>query len=330
MPFVINPVTLPQLTEATLTGAGVFDVLMKAAAVHLEDQFKKDRIKGSEYSTVYLGGMEAVLATSIAFLLQKDKNTLDSYLVEQQILLAQIEVQKAQAQLLLLTQSLLKVPAEIALLEAQTAIAVQQKLNLIAEALNIPKQGQMIDAQKGQVTQQIANLTAEGLNIPKQGLLVDAQKGQVLQNTANMTSEKLGIEAKTLLTTAQKANAVVEGTVLVAQECKLRAEFDVLMTTNLKTQQENALLLWKTNTEKAQTLALGVDVDSVIGKQKALYGAQTSGFGRDAEQKAADILIKTWNVRRTTDEATVADATNMLNDTAIGRVVNKMLTGVNA
>ena len=90
------------------------------------------------------------------------------------------------------------------------------------------------------------------------------------------------------------------------------------------------MLAWKTTTEKAQTTALGVDADSVIGKQKALYGAQTSGFTRDAEQKAADLMTKTWMARRTTDEATVADGVNMLNDAAVGRAVNKLLSGVGA
>jgi hypothetical protein len=83
-------------------------------------------------------------------------------------------------------------------------------------------------------------------------------------------------------------------------------------------------------TEQAQVTALGVDENSVIGKQKALYTAQTNGFARDAEQKAAKLMSDTWAVRRTTDEATVADATNVLHDVAIGRAINKMLAGVGA
>ena len=73
-----------------------------------------------------------------------------------------------------------------------------------------------------------------------------------------------------------------------------------------------------------------MDDNSVIGKQKALYGAQTEGFTRDAEQKAAKLMVDSWNVRRTTDEGTVADSTNMLNDAAVGRAVNKLLSGVGA
>lgn len=227
------------LTTATINGTGVFDVLMKAAAAHLEAEFVKNRIKGSEYAEVYLGSMNQVLQTATQFLLSKQKADLEAQLLSKQILLAQTQIDKA--------------TAEIQQLQAQTALINQQKLN-----------------------------------------------------------------------------AVTENTVLVAQECKLRAEYDLTMASITRTNEEVALLTQKVATERAQTTALGVDTDSVIGRQKGLYQAQTDGFKRDAEQKAAKVMIDTWNVRRTTDEATVADATNMLNDAAVGRAVTKLLTGVGA
>ena len=139
--------------------------------------------------------------------------------------------------------------------------------------------------------------------------------------------DKVNQEVKLL--TEQTANAVLEGKVLVAQECKLRAEYDVLMLTKQKTIEETNLLLWKTNTEKAQTTSGSASNDSVIGKQKELYAAQTAGFARDAEQKAAKALIDTWNVRRTTDEGLMADPAQ-LGDATVARVVNKLLAGVGA
>jgi hypothetical protein len=123
---------------------------------------------------------------------------------------------------------------------------------------------------------------------------------------------------------------VLQRQVVEATVCKLKAEFDLTVKTTTKTNQETLLLTQKTATEKAQILDIGVDANSVIGKQKALYQAQTDGFKRDAEQKAAKLLADTWSVRRTTDEGTVADGTNMLYDTAIGRAVNKLLAGVGA
>lgn len=221
----MSAATLNGLTQATLEGTGVFDTLMRANKAHLEAEFAKNRIKGSEYATVYLGSLEAVLRASVEFLLQSSKAA-----------------------------------DEIALLQAQTAL----------------------------VTQQTANAVAEGLNIPIQGL------------------------------------------VLTAQKCKLDAEFDLIGLEKLKTAAETSLLNQKTVTEAAQVTALGVDDNSVIGKQKALYGAQTAGFTRDAEQKVAKMMSDTWSVRRTTDEATSANTTNVLDDAAIGRAINKMLAGVGA
>ena len=239
MSLVINPVTLPDLTTAQIGGTGVFDVLMRATKEHLEQEFNKNRIRGPEYSQVYLGSLTQVLQTAVAFLMAKDKAALEAQLIQAQIELAIKQREKTEIEL------------------------------------------EYIQAQTGLVTQ-------------------------------------------------QTTNAVTENTVLIAQECKLRAEFDLIVANTLKANQENALLMQKVATEKAQTTALGVDADSVIGRQKALYVAQTDGFKRDAEQKAAKLMVDTWNVRRTTDEGTVADSTNSLNDAAVGRAVNKLLAGVNA
>lgn len=214
----MTAITNADLTTKMVDGSGVFDVLMQAAAAHLDSEFNKNRIKGGEYAEVYLGAMTQVLQTATQFLLSKQKADLDAQLLTKQI-----------------------------------ALVEQQRLN-----------------------------------------------------------------------------AVTENTVLVAQECKLRAEYDLTMANILRVNEEIALLTQKTASERAQTLSLGVDADSILGRQKALYVAQTDGFKRDAEQKATKIMVDSWNVRRTTDEATVADGTNMLNDQAVGRAVTKLLSGVGA
>lgn len=203
--------TIQELTEATLDGSGVFDVLMRANKAHLENEFRAGRIKGPEYSTVYLGSLEAVMQTALAFLLQKRKNDLEAQLLEEQV-----------------------------------------------------------------------------------------------------------------------ANAKLEGKVLVAQECKLRAEYDLILKQIDKVGAEIDLLVQKGFTERAQTVGDGVDEDSVLGRQKNLYMAQAKGFERDAEQKAAKLMIDTWNVRRTTDESTEGTAENQLLDPSIGRAVTKLLQGINA
>jgi hypothetical protein len=417
----MTSILVSDLTQATLDGTGVFDVLMRANKVHLDAEFNKNRIKGPEYATVYLGSLETVLQQSMSFLLQREKIALEAELMAQQVEIAKIQLLKTQVELDILQASQAKIPAEIALLEqqvtnlvsenlltiekvaqttqqttnlgieadnlvkqgavidsglnkifaetaqitqqtanlltqksqleAQTLLINQQRSNVAAEALNISKTGDKIDsdtalnaqqvlnlaaekllteAKKLQTAQQTSNLLAEANNIPKQGQMLDSQRLQVVQQTANLVSDKTFTDSKTNLTNLQATNAVIEGTVLQAQKCKLDAEFDLLQGNTLKAASETGLLNQKIATEKAQTTALGVDVDSILGRQKQLFLAQADGFKRDAEQKAADLLIKTWNVRRTTDENTIVDATNMLNDATVGRTVNKLLNGIGA
>lgn len=164
------------------------------------------------------------------------------------------------------------------------------------------------------VQQRKLGLESQLLAIQKQIAEVELQKAQVELEIAQLNAQKIPIEIE----------------VLKAQKCKLDAEYDVLIGQKLKVVAETALLNQKVATEKAQTVGASTDPDSVIGKQKILYQAQADGFARDAEQKATQLLISTWNARRTTDEGTEANASNMLYDPSIGRAVNKVLSGINA
>lgn len=302
------PITLADLTTASMTGTGVFDVLMKANKVHLEEEYSKNRIRGPEYATVYLGSMEATMRNALEFLLQRDKNALEAELLQQQIILAGVQVEKARVELAIAEAQLPKVEAEIKQIEAQTILIEGQTAQLALENDRIVAQTEQIKAQTAQLTIQTE--------------LISAQAALARQQKLNLESDKLLTDEKT-------KNAVLEGKVLIAQECKLRAEFDLTMKTVEKAAQEIALLAQKVITERAQVSSAGVDDNSVVGRQKLLYKAQTDGFARDAEQKAAKILADTWNVRRTTDETgTLASATNRLDDGTIGQVIGKLLQGV--
>jgi hypothetical protein len=182
-------------------------------------------------------------------------------------------------------------------------------LFLQAQIDKLGKEILLVEAQEALAIQQKENLAAEALNIPKIGDKLDAE---------------------TDLVSKQSDSEVVRTTVLTAEKCLLEARFDTEVENKLKTAAETTLLNQKKVTEQAQTSGTAIDADSVIGKQISLYSNQAAGFVRDAEQKAAQILADTWKVRRTTDEGTVADSTNMLYDTAIGRAINKLLTGVQA
>jgi len=172
--------------------------------------------------------------------------------------------------------------------------------SVMSQSLQLLLQQQQVDLQAQLLTEQIVT---EGLN-----------QAQTVSQTA--------------LVDQQFANAVIEGTVLLAQECKLSAEFDLIKEQTLKTISETALLAQKKVTEQAQTSGAGVSPESVIGRQGALYDAQQRGFVRDSEQKAAKLMVDTWNVRKTMDDSTPVNSDNKLDDVNIGQAIGKMLQGI--
>ena len=94
---------------------------------------------------------------------------------------------------------------------------------------------------------------------------------------------------------------------------------------------EIALLGQKKSTEEAQIKDIVDDlaVVGVIGKQKLLYGKQTDGFDRDAEQKAAKMLIDTWAIRVSAGASEGVVPTNMGGSQAnIRLAVDDMLRGI--
>lgn len=301
-PIEIKPLVIGDLTSTKVDGEGAFDVLMRATKAHLEEEFRAQRIRGPEYATVYLGGLEQVMQTAMQFLMNAPKAALEAQLIGVQIELAKVEVLKAEVQRL-------QIVAQTELLREQVLIAKAELEIRKLELQKVPAEIALLEQQVLKIKDDILTGQVQRLNLAKQGLQIEAQ---------------------TRLVTQQTSNAVIEGTVLVAQECKLRAEYDLTMQSVLKSAQEVLLLQQKVLTEKAQVTGINVDEDSVIGRQKALYKAQTDGFKRDAEQKVAKIMIDTWNVRRTTDEGTVADGVNKLNDEQVGRAVTAMFTGIQA
>lgn len=300
--------TLATLTEAKIDGNGVFDQLMTATKAHLDAEFKKGAIKGAEYAQVYLGQVQAAMSASLQFLAFQSKADLEAALLQKQIDLVSAQIAQAGAQTALINAQIDnaklsdgKTLAEIDQVKAQTSLIQQQTTNALAEAVNIPKQGLVLDAQAAQTLQQKDNLVA--------------QKEQIAQQTANLVAEALNIPK--------------QGEQIDAQTCLLKSQYDNTVQTTLRVAKETDLMAQKIITEKAQTTSLGVDDNSVLGRQKALYQAQTAGFQRDAEQKAAGLLVQSWSTRRMTDDGVSANTDNKLDDATIGQAVKQMLTGIN-
>ena len=290
-----DPITIDDLTEVKLDGEGAFDKLMQVTRLHLQEEFKTGRIKAPEYAQVLSSSLDAILQNAVIFLLQKDEAANKAALVQ-----AQIELTNAQRDLVL---------AQIENQQEETELTRAKVTLTLAQATLPPAEIRKIDAQI--VSAGITDLYVQAQTVT-QAKQTDLVAQQVLKLTQDTT------------------NAAQELKNLIAQECVLKSQFDLNMEQKLNVTAQTGLVSQRSATERAQTIGSGVDVDSVIGRQKALYKAQADGFQRDAEQKTTKILIDSWNVRRTTDSGTVADGTNKLYDPSIGRAVDKLLIGINA
>lgn len=161
----------------------------------------------------------------------------------------------------------------------------------------------------------------ELLNQTKQLEIAEQQRLNLLQEGLNLVDQRALLVAQRALLVAQTETAVQQGLNLVDERL-------TSAKARLRTDAEITLINQKTATETAQVDGAGVTEDSVIGKQNTLYTAQIDGVKQDAVQKAAQILIGTWNARRTTDDTTPASYENRLEDLSIGNVVAKMMTGI--
>lgn len=94
----IKPKDINDLTKGSLTGSGVFDVLMASAELHIQDEYKKQRITGSNYATTYLGIIQTVLQLSTQFVLQQDNSwiELEKLKLEKEKLKIELELQQAE------------------------------------------------------------------------------------------------------------------------------------------------------------------------------------------------------------------------------------------
>ena len=115
----IAPISNEDLTTKVVNGTGIFDELMTAAHAHLDQEWGKQRITGTQYAEVYLGQMTAVLQQSVAFLVQRDAIYLNN-------LLTQAQIDKANKELALLDKQIELIEAQIASQEANNTLIVQK------------------------------------------------------------------------------------------------------------------------------------------------------------------------------------------------------------
>jgi len=307
-----NRVDISDLTHATIDGNGVFDVLMRTVNAHLQKEWTANRLKGTEYSTVYLGALESTMNTSLQFLLAKDKLNAELAILEQQLVNLKVEEINATKQGLLLDK-------QIDDLVAATALKTQQKANLVDELLTNAQQRSNLVTEQARISAQTAQIAAETLNVPKQGLLIDAQKDTQLQQKLNLADELLtAAQQRTNLSSenqaiiAKTANTAQQTSNLLAEAANIPIQGAVYASTRLKIDAEKALLMDKLTTEASQ---------------RTVLAAQASGYKRDAEQKAAEIMTRAFAAIATTTGMDSAAASGYgISQGNVAAAVSKLIT----
>ena len=66
-------VSVDDLTSGVPQGTGVFDKIMASFSKHLEEEFKRNRITGAEYSKAYIALVQAAFSGAVQFLTARDQ-----------------------------------------------------------------------------------------------------------------------------------------------------------------------------------------------------------------------------------------------------------------
>ena len=335
-----TPPDVSQLTTKSLTGSGVFDVLMKTVDLHLLQEFDSGRITGDQYSQVYLGALGSVLQQSVAFLLnhQSEKRTAAEIGLIRQQTVSELASTSDDIPVGLgfnispLVQGLIKSKLELAALEALLA-----ESKVATDKAGKDLIGQKILSELAQtgtgITQ--ARLAGYGFNdtdvvagllewvVAKTKSEVDLTEQKVateLAQTSKVKPSDLGLDPATVISGAAKA------------------QVDLAESQKAKADAEEIFLAQKTMTELAQTsdsvplttAALNVSstVSGSIQKQKDLYAAQIAGFARDAEQKLLKIVTNTWSTAASVSGVASANEDNKLDDPSLGSIMTKARQGI--
>lgn len=352
---VSTALNIDELTTGSLTGTGVFDVLLQTLRLHLDREFTSGRITGTAYATVYSQALTSFLGQATAYCLSKAKLALELQQLAEQVTILQLQQAKLTAETSLVESQQSQVEAETAkvlyettyVLPENVKVIKNQQDQLIAQTNKVTtdtvisiKQGHLTDAQTCQVKAETNKVNAEvTLKLPEdvelikrnqasvtaQTTQVTAQTAQVTYTTANLLPKQVDqLTAQIAGTTAQTAQVTYTTTnLLPAQLYQTTAQTaNVTAQTNLYEQ--------KLETEVCQTQAAPT-ATSVMGIQNALMVKQTENYERDAEQKAAKIMIDTWNVRRNQDPDTAEMLeANRLREADIGIAVAALLAGLSA
>ena len=288
---------IDELTDGKLDGKGVFDKLMQTIELHLQREYNKQRIRGTDYANAYIGLINNALAQTTNYALSKAKLPLELQLLE-------ANIQKVATDTILATKQGGLVDAQI-----HKEMAQAEMLHLEME-YKFPKELEMIDAQ-------IANMQAEVA-------LKDYELKHIKPMELRLREKELDLKTKQLELSIKELDLKEKQIELARYELEFKAPAEVANIT-----AQGDLYKQKVITEKAQTDGTVIGPDSVIARNNEVLKQQAISYINDGKLKATNILVDTWKIRRNDDpdSAPVTDI-NKLHDPNIGKAVTNLLDNV--
>lgn len=181
------------ITDGCPSGNGVFDEMMRSVKAHLKEEYDSQRIRGSEYTQVYLQSLQAAMTQSIQWQLGADIAKKQAELIE-----AQVEGQRKQNDILL--EQLAQTIAQTELIRVQTANAIEE--------------GKIIPHQKELVEEQVVQAGLQSQMITQQTLTEEENTKTAKYNVDEMLpAQKVIYDQKLITEQAQTQNTSVKGNI---------------------------------------------------------------------------------------------------------------------
>lgn len=196
---VDDSLDVADFTSGTVEGNGAFDVMLKTIHAHLMREYGANRIKGTEFSTVYLGALTVAMQVASEFTLTSKKVSRDLQLQAKQLELLEQQRLNAVAEGLNLAATGLTLAAQKLQIEAQTALLTQQRTNLIDElvtaALSRTRLETEIAVLEHKAASELAQVDGTGVNassvLGRQMSLYEAQAAGILHDAQQKAAQIL-------------------------------------------------------------------------------------------------------------------------------------------
>jgi len=194
----VAEILITEIVTDDINGSGAFDALMCAVDIRLQEEYRRGRITGKEYATVYLGAIQTAMAQSVQFVMGKQAADKQADLLASQITLTDEQGVQAVVQTALANKQVTLAQAQIDKALAEQALLVQKTFT-----------------EEAQTKDTVDAATVTGL-IGKQKALYQQQSDGFLRN-----AEQRGAKVFADIWSIAKTNDDTIGTPVNAQEIKV-------------------------------------------------------------------------------------------------------------